>query len=104
MNNYYEESFNIVCDDWEENQPEMYEMVFEPVYYQGVNAYVYKEIFIERVARVIFKNNPSVIEVEAHIIEDLIEKRRNEIIWNKHYAVYVEYYDSDYDYTDSDDD
>ena len=97
---YYERSFNIVCKDWEKNQPEMYKMVFKSEYYQRVNANKYKEQFIKRVAHIIIKRKPTIKEIETDIIEDMIEKRRREI---NRYAEFVEqlekflYYDSDDD-------
>ena len=107
MNNIYEYSFNIVCDDWEENRPLWYDMVFEPVYYsRPKRVEEYKTLLIIDVADTILKHKPYVGNISTGVIEKMIDKRRKEIIWNKHYAVYVEEYDSDYDsdyeYTDSD--
>lgn len=104
MNNIYEYCFNFVCDDWEENRPEWYNMVFEPAWYRRASASVYKEHFIFDVADTILKNKPFFGNISMRVIENYIEKRRHEIAWNKCYSVYVEHYDSDYDYTDSDDD
>lgn len=110
MNNYYEDCFNIVCDDWEENHPELYEMVFEPVYYcRSKHVEEYKYHFIYDVANAILKNKPFVGNVSMTVIEKLIDEKRHKIIWDKHYAVinddiygsYSEDSDSDYN-SDSD--
>lgn len=107
MNNIYEYCFNIVCDDWEENRPLWYDMVFEPVYYcRPKRVEEYKIHLIYDVADTILKHKPYVGNISMGVIEKMIDKRRKEIIWNKHYAVFDEDYDSDYDsdyeYTDSD--
>ena len=83
MNNNFEFCFNIVYDNWRENNVQPYIILFIDADFYGPD-YIceHKRRFMSEVASKIFENNPFIDEIKCCVIEDMIIKKRYELNWN----------------------
>lgn len=85
-NNYiYEICFNIVYNDWMENNNQSFELIFIEAYQYGYNDSEEKQLFMYDVAEKIYEKDPFNDEVDGKIIEEMVNKMKYEIYFNLYY-------------------